>query len=279
MPELPEVETIRRQLSSVLVGLKIKSVEAKVKRVFPGDPKKIIGRTVKGLRRYSKVVVIDLDGGLSLVIHLKMTGRLVYQAKSDKHNSKNWDIDYPTDKHTHVIISFTDGSRLFFNDVRKFGWIQIILTGKVEELPYIKKLGPEFFRNLNFKEFSAIIKAATRPIKMVLMDQEKLAGVGNIYANESLWCAKINPKIKAAKLSAEQITVLFKCLEDILRQAIKWQGASDNNYRDAFGSKGEVQEHFNVYNRLDHPCPRCKTPIKKFTLGGRGTYWCPKCQD
>lgn len=279
MPELPEVETIRLQLSSKLIGLKIKSFDARSKKIFSDEPKLVTGKTVRKLRRYSKVLVIDLTDGVSLVIHLKMTGRLVYEKfKNRPVKVKAWDIDYPKDKHTHVIIGFTNGDKLYFNDVRKFGWIRVVPTDEVEKLPYIAKLGPEFFRNLSEPEFTAVIKAGTRPVKSVLMDQEKLAGIGNIYANESLWCAKINPKIKAKELSKQRIVNLFNCLEKIMRQAIKWRGASDNNYRDAYGEKGQVQEHFNVYNRLGYPCPRCQTPVKKFTLGGRGTYYCPKCQ-
>ena len=287
MPELPEVETIRLQLSRVLPGLKIVNVEVRVNRIFSGNEKLIVGKTVKALRRYSKALVIDLDGRLSLVVHLKMTGRLVCEKLKGKSQKAkvDWDIDYPTDKHTHVIITFTNGDKLYFNDVRKFGWIQIVPTEKVEELPYIKTLGPEFLNNppagragLTIQQFNNVLKNSAKPVKLVLMDQKKLAGVGNIYTNESLWMAKINPRTKANALRDGFIATLFHCLGKILKQAIKWHGASDNNYRDAFGNKGKVQEHFNVYNREGHPCPRCKTPVKKFTLGGRGTYWCPKCQ-
>jgi len=120
--------------------------------------------------------------------------------------------------------------------------------------------------------------ARRRPVKLVLMDQENIAGVGNIYANESLWCAKVHPQTRASYLNRSQAIELFACLEKILKQAIKWQGASENNYRDAFGQKGEVQEHFQAYEREGEPCARCGTLIKKLMLGGRGTYFCPHCQ-
>ena len=280
MPELPEVETIRLQLSSVLVGKAIKGIEVRKAKLWRGDQNKVIGKKIVKLRRYSKLLVIDLTDGLSLAIHLKLTGRLVYEefkVKSEK-LKVNWDINYPTDKHTHVVITFSDNSKLYFHDLRQFGYIQVVGSDAVESLPYVSSLGPEFFRNLDLATFAEIIKKGSRPIKLILMDQQKLAGVGNIYANEGLWCAKIYPKRQANALSDEQIAGLFHCLAKIIKQAIVWKGASDNDYRDAFGGKGEVQEHFNVYNREGRSCSRCQTPIKKITLGGRGTYYCPNCQ-
>lgn len=281
MPELPEVETIKLQLSTVLPGLTIKDVEVRSKKIFPGDPKKIIGKKVVKLRRFSKALVIDLNGGVSLVVHLKMTGQLVFD--SDKRQVKKqdqikWDTDYPTDKHTHVVITFTNGDKLYFNDLRKFGWMQIFDSNKVEEIPYVKKLGPEFLKDLKFEQFALILGKSNKPIKLVLMDQEKMGGLGNIYANDGLWCAKIDPREKANKLKSDEVKKLFNCLEKILKQAIIWKGASDNNYRDAFGQKGDVQNHFLVYNRQNSPCQRCGTAIKKMSLGGRGTYYCPECQ-
>lgn len=283
MPELPEVETVRLQLSSVLVGKMIKSIEVRKSKLWQGDQARAIGKKIIGLRRYSKLLVIDLSGRLSLAIHLKLTGRLVYQElKSQNSMTKRkaeQKISYPTDKHTHVVITFGDSSKLYFHDLRQFGYIQVVGSEDVENLPYIKTLGPEFFRNLDLASFRKIVKKGTQPIKLILMDQHKLAGIGNIYANESLWCAKIHPKTKSSTVSNSQITSLFNCLEKILKQAIVWKGASDNNYRDAFGEKGQVQDHFSAYNREGEPCPRCRTSIAKLTLGGRGTYYCPRCQE
>ncbi|MFZ5845031.1 MAG: bifunctional DNA-formamidopyrimidine glycosylase/DNA-(apurinic or apyrimidinic site) lyase [Patescibacteria group bacterium] len=273
MPELPEVETIRLQLSSVLVGKTIKSIEVRKAKLWRGDRAWVIGKKIVRLRRYSKLLVIDLTDNFSLAIHLKLTGRLVYEKLK-----VSWDVDYPTDKHTHIVIAFSDRSKLYFHDLRQFGYIQVVESNTVESLPYVSSLGPEFFRNLDLGTFTKIIKKGTRPVKLVLMDQQRLAGVGNIYANESLWCAKIYPKRRANALSDEQIAGLFHCLEKIFKQAIVWKGASDNDYRDAFGEKGHVQEHFNVYNCEGKPCGRCQTPIKKITLGGRGTYYCSNCQ-
>lgn len=287
MPELPEVETIRQQLSRVLPGLVIQDIQVKTRNIIIGDPLVLLHRKIIRLRRIGKMLVIDVSGGWSMAIHLKMTGRLVYQkVKSDPSKSfgtrklkvKNLDVDYEKDKHTHVIITFTNRDQLYYNDQRKFGWIRVVKTSEIDKLPYVAKLGPEFLSNLNIEQFAKILQSSSRPVKLVITDQEKLAGSGNIYANEALWCARINPAAKANSLSDTQIITLFNCFEKILRQAIIWQGASRNNYRDAFGQKGRAQEHFEVYEQTGKLCRRCRTEIKKIKLGGRGTYYCPVCQ-
>lgn len=280
MPELPEVETIRLQLSKVLIGKTVKDIGVRKPKMFRGDKKFILGKKIIKIRRYSKLLVFDFNDSYSLAVHLRMTGRLVFEKADGKivKEKINWEINYESDKHTHIIIYFTDKSKLYFNDLRQFGFMQVLLTSKVEDIPYVKTLGPEFFRNLDETKFIELVKKGTRPIKLLLIDQQKVAGIGNIYANESLWCAKINPKIKANQLAKNKVTELFNCLEKVMRQAIVWGGASDNDYRDAFGQKGEVQEHFEVYNREGEPCHRCKTPVTKISLGGRGTYFCPACQ-
>ncbi len=279
MPELPEVETIRIQLSSILPGLVVQAVEVKTPKIFTGDPHVLLHRKIIRLRRIGKMLVIDLSGGLSTAIHLKMTGRLVYhQIKNKKLKKINTDIDYENDKHTHVVITFASGDHLYYNDQRKFGWLRVVKTSEIEKLPYVARLGPEFLGNLKVEQFKKILQSSSRPVKLVITDQEKIAGSGNIYANEALWCARINPAAKANGLSDTQIKTLFTCFEKILRQAIIWQGASRSNYRDAFGQKGRAQEHFEVYERAGKLCRRCGTSIKKIKLGGRGTYYCPVCQ-
>lgn len=276
MPELPEVETIRLELRSRLPGETVKNVSVAAAKSFHGNSKSLIGKKIIGLRRFGKVLVIDFSGNLSLAIHLKLTGRVIYQEKEKK--PSGWDADYPTDSHTRVVIDFTSGDHLYFHDVRLFGWMEIFPSDKVENMPYLAKLGPEIMSGVKERELGEILAKSSRPVKLVLMDQEKVAGIGNIYANEGLWCAKINPKTKASKLSKDEVAKLYDCLEKILKQAIVWHGASENNYRDAFGVKGEVQDHFKAYSREGETCSRCKTPIKRIALGGRGTFFCPKCQ-
>lgn len=288
MPELPEVETIKLQLASVLLNHTIKSIEVRFGRIISGDANLLIGKKIINLRRLGKMLLIDLSGGWSLAVHLKMTGRLVYKkvrpafaeasAGKEVREAEKSDINYDKDKHTHVVVNFTSGDRLFYHDQRKFGWLRVIKTKEINELPYVAGLGPEFLSSLTVKHFNNILKNSRQPIKQVLMDQKKLSGSGNIYANEALWCAKIDPRTKANTLSDGSIASLFHCFETILRQAIKWQGASSRNYRDAFGQKGTVQKHFEVYEREGAKCRRCGTAIKKIKLGGRGTYFCPACQ-
>lgn len=280
MPELPEVETIRLQLETILPKLKIKAVEVKTARIFQGNSKLLVGKSIKGLRRFGKMLIIDLTGGLSIAVHLRMTGRLVFEKFKIKNLNFKLDqeINYAKDKHTHIIITFTNGAKLYYHDVRKFGFVQIVPTRKVGEIGYIKNLGPEFLSNLTIAQFNKIVKFAKVPIKLLLLDQQKLAGAGNIYTNEALWCAKVSPGTPADKISGGQIAKLFSCLETTLMQAIKFRGASRNDYRDAFGQKGEVQDHFQVYDRVGELCRRCQTIIKKITLGDRGTYYCPAYQ-
>lgn len=270
MPELPEVETIKLQLTKLLIGHRIVKIEINAAKSFPRGKEKLIGGKVKGVRRFGKVLVVDLDNGYSFLIHLKLTGQVVY---SDKRlpNSPN--------KFTHVIFSLDRGAKLFFNDSRKFGWIRVEKTDEVENESFVKKLGPEPFKGLTLELFRQILSRSSRPIKIVLMDQEKIAGVGNIYANDALWLAKINPKTPAKSLTSRSAKLLFDAVLRVLKNGIKFEGASDQWYLTAEGKKGKYQEHFLIYGREGEPCERChKATFKKFFLGGRGTYFCPVCQ-
>ncbi len=285
MPELPEVETIRLQLNSILSGLIVKDVQVLQPKSFIGSKEDITGEKITGLRRFAKILVLDFKNGLSLAIHLKMSGQLVYRGKKQP---KNLNISDPLlqllpNRHTRVIIGFSNGDRLFFNDLRIFGWMRIVKTQNLagnylylEDM--IKNLGPEPFRDLTEEMFRKILKSSNKPVKVVLMDQEKISGVGNIYANDSLFLSGIHPKERANKLSGNQAIKLYNNLLKVLRDGIKWGGASRNNFRDAFGEMGKVQEHFYVYSREKEKCIRCGEIIKKIKLGGRGTFFCPVCQ-
>ncbi|KKR33287.1 MAG: Formamidopyrimidine-DNA glycosylase [Candidatus Gottesmanbacteria bacterium GW2011_GWC2_39_8] len=292
MPELPEVETIRMQLEQVLKGLEIESVEIRKPKSFPDDKSLIVRSKVKGLRRFAKVIIIDLDNGLSLAIHLKLTGQLVYRGIRQPKNLNIVDEDLVNlpNNHTRVIINFTDGDSLYFNDLRVFGWMKIVKSFKDTKLQSFKegksvedmigKLGPEPFRDLTEEKFKKIVSKSNRPIKITLMDQEKIAGVGNIYANEALFLAGIDPRRKGKELDDGSIVSLFHCLEKALKLGFKWQGSSENNYRNAFGEKGHFQEHTLVYGENGKDCPnKCGGKIKRISLGGRGTFFCPDCQS
>lgn len=302
MPELPEVETIRLGLQNKIVGLKITDIEVRVAKIFQGDPKEVIGSKIKNLRRRAKILIIDLDNGLTLVIHLKLTGQLVYH-----HDGASATFGHPIPyagttlpaKTTHVIFTFSDGSKLFFNDMRKFGYIKVVKTDEVEKLKVMEEFGPEPFvarqpagssgftprvhpkgqAILTPEKFKEILSRKKTPIKLVLMDQSQIAGVGNIYANEALFLARIHPQKRANELNGEQIKKLYQTLLQVLKEGIKYGGSSENAYINALGEKGRMQEHFRVYRKVGEMCPnKCGGKVMRIALGGRGTFFCPACQ-
>lgn len=281
MPELPEVESIKLQLKKYLVGHKIEKVDVRYRKKFEGDEKKLVGGKVKDVRRFSKVQSIDLNNGYSVVIHIKLTGQLIYRGpnlKNPEELSKKI-IGGLEGKHTHIIFHLDKNAKLYYNDVRKFGWIHIIKTSNVEKHKFIEKLGPEPFKDLTLEYFRKMLAKTSRSIKVVLMDQGKIGGVGNIYANDALWLAKIDPKRASNKLSEDEITSLYKAIHDVLKNGLKYGGASELAFVTPDGSEGEYQKHTLVYGREGEFCNRChKTKISKYFLSGRGTYVCPFCQ-
>jgi formamidopyrimidine-DNA glycosylase len=280
MPELPEVETMRLQLAKYLVGHTIKNIEIRNTK-FEIDPKKIIGGKIIGTRRFGKVSVIDLSNGYSILTHVKLTGQYIYRGpnlESPVELSKKVTGGIPG-PHTLVIFKLDREGVLYYNDVRRFGWIRIEKTEDVEKEKFIVKLGPEPLKDLTLEKFSEILGRTSRPIKIVLMDQEKMGGVGNIYANDALWLAKINPKTPAKLLSDEASKLLFDAIITVLKAGLKYGGASELAFVTPDGREGEYQNHTLVYGHEEEPCERChKSLIKKFFMGGRGTYWCPVCQ-
>lgn len=287
MPELPEVETVKAGLGALLPGRRITRAEHDWPRGFPNaaaDVQRFLqGAVVRDVRRRAKMLIIDLDSDYSLVIHLKMTGQLVFRSEG-----ANFGAGHPTDsligelpdKSTRVIFEFEDGSRLFFNDQRKFGWVRLLPTLEVENLDFFKKVGPEPLS----AEFSAedfierLLRRKNSNIKAALLDQTVVAGVGNIYADESLWAAKIHPETRVRDVSADSLRVLYKELRRILQLAIEKGGSSDRNYVDAEGKRGSYLSFAGVFRREGQPCPRCGTAIIKTRVAGRGTHICPKCQ-
>ncbi|MBI2617731.1 bifunctional DNA-formamidopyrimidine glycosylase/DNA-(apurinic or apyrimidinic site) lyase [Candidatus Gottesmanbacteria bacterium] len=281
MPELPEVETIRLQLQKVLVGEKIAATYILSDRSFQGDAKHLEGTTIKGVRRFGKMIAIDFENGYALVVHLKMTGQLLFQITD---NSKQ-KTDLPN-KHTRVIIQFHSGGKLFFNDQRKFGWMRIVSINKEQGTKnglntldnLLENLGPDPLHELNAEKLYKILQTSKRPVKLVLMDQRKISGVGNIYANDALYLSGIHPRTFGNQLSHKQGKNLYRNLVKVLKSGIKWKGASRQHFRDIYGQKGQVQDHFLVYERTGQVCPQGHKHIQKFQLGGRGTYFCPQCQ-
>lgn len=282
MPELPEVETIRLGLEKYLVGLKIESVDIRFSKIFQGDPQKTIGATFKGVRRFGKVLSLDLSNGFSIVVHVKMTGQLIFRESKVSRVPKVSRVgDLPYDvflyKHTHVIFHFKGESKLFYNDIRKFGWIKIVDSSKLMDERFIKSLGIDALK-MTQGDIAKLLHNKTTKIKILLMDQTKIAGVGNIYANEALFLAGINPTRKAMTLTQEESRRLLVGLGEVLRLGLKYGGSSENTYVNALGEKGSYQEHSLVYGKLGKLCSKCGTKIKRFTLGGRGTFFCEKCQ-
>jgi formamidopyrimidine-DNA glycosylase len=267
MPELPEVETITRQLNQVLKGKVIKEIEVLKEKSFKGDKKKILGKKIKRVRRRAKMIIIEFDKSKdSLAIHLKMTGRLVY--------AENFQ-----DKYTRVVIKFDKGA-LLFSDLRVFGWIKVM--GKRELEKEMSKFGVDVIdKEFTIGYLKKALEGSRRAIKLVLLDQKKMAGIGNIYACEILFCAGVNPKFEAQNLKQIQINELYKCIKRVINKAIKYGGttAGDEMYVNARGEAGKYQKHRLVYDRVGLACLRCKTKIKKIKLGGRGTYFCPRCQE
>jgi len=285
MPELPEVETTARILKTKLVGKKIADVKIFSQKQFPNDPKLIIGSKIVNIKRRAKILVIYLDK-LVLIIHLKLTGQLVYADKTEKGKAV---FGHPIPlsggsslpgRSTRVTLEFSDRSVLYFNDLRKFGWIKIIPKSKFD-IETFDNLGIEpFSKYFTSEALEKIFAKTRRAIKTVLMDQKLIAGIGNIYANEALFVAKINPQRPANSLSRKETDLLARAILQTLKKAVANQGtsAADDAYIKPDGSKGNNQNHLLVYQKTGSNCPNCSGKIKRITLGGRGTFFCPNCQ-
>jgi len=294
MPELPEVETIVRELDRVLPGKKIAAVSVLRAKSFIGDEKELVGMEIDGVGRRAKMIVIKCHppsheamagrGSATvsrlLVIHLKMTGQLIYLSGTHRvvggHPTPDWVNELPS-KSTRVVIELDNGAKLFFNDLRVFGWLKVMANGKWQMA--ISKMPPDVTsKEFTVEYFAKVLGKSGRPIKLVLMDQEKLGGVGNIYANDALYLARISPKRKAKEITEKEGGELYEAVKKVINLGIKYGGASVDKYVDAAGMGGKYQEHFLVYGRNGQKCTRDRDVIKKIKLGGRGTYYCPGCQ-
>jgi formamidopyrimidine-DNA glycosylase len=282
MPELPEVEIIRRGLEKSIVGKKITAVEVLLAKQFQGKKEDVVGEKITGVERRGKILKISLSNGKNLLIHFKLTGQLVWVPKVGNGFTLGHPIPFAGTslpaKTTHVIFEIDDG-KLFFNDLRQFGWIKVVDENYIAK--ETGKLGPEpFDKEFTVDYLKQILSKAGRPIKMILMDQEKIAGIGNIYANDALFEAGILPTRPAKSLKDEEIEKLRKATVKVLEEGIKYGGSSaaDEAYIKPSGERGEYQKHFRVYQRAGQKCPRCGGTVKRINLGGRGTFFCPNCQ-
>lgn len=280
MPELPEVEIIKRFLTQKIVGKKIQDIKVLKPKMFVGDYKKIIGTKVVSVSRRAKVLFIKLSNNKNLMIHLKLTGQLVLVAKAEKEVVLGHPIPFAGTKlpakTTHIIISFNGGA-LFYNDLRQFGWIKVVDEKIVKKEK--EKFGPEpFSKEFSLDYLQNIFSRSQKAIKLVLMDQQKIAGLGNIYANDALFEAGIKPSRSAKSLKEKEIKRLKQAILKVLREGIKYKGSSEQTYIQPTGKPGSYQYHFRVYQREGKKCKKCSQLIKRVKLGGRGTFYCPKCQ-
>lgn len=287
MPELPEVETVRAGLHTLITGKEVADVWFDWPKSFPNDAELVNGfllhSHITNLRRRAKVLIIDLSTGYSLIVHLKMTGQLVYRRETEHfgagHPSDSLVGPLP-DKSTHVVITFTDGGKLYFNDQRKFGWMKLLPTEDIVNTAFFQKVGPEPLDDTFTWQVmrGRLMRRLHSSIKAALLDQTVIAGIGNIYADESLWMARVHPATPVAALSDAKIKRLHQALVEILRLSIAKGGSTDRNYVNAEGKRGSYLSFAQVFRREGQPCPRCGMTIIKTRVAGRGTHLCPHCQ-
>lgn len=271
MPEMPEVETVRRTLTPLAVGKTIKRVDVWYDKIIVGDVKsfqqQLKGKTIEKIDRYGKYLLFRL-GDLTIVSHLRMEGK--YRLTK---------ADASREKHEHLQFVFTDGSALRYDDVRKFGRLQLVETGTERIVTGIKHLGPEAL-SPEFTEdyFAKSLKNKTKKIKNLLLDQTLVAGLGNIYVDEVLWQAKINPVAEPKDLTKQQVQDLYEAINSTIKEAIKLGGTTVHSFLNAEGQAGGYQDRLEVYGRAGEDCLRCGGKLVKIKVNGRGTTYCPNCQ-
>lgn len=271
MPELPEVETVRRGLESLIVGRKIVSVDVRVPKIVKTDltafENEILGQTFRTIGRRGKYLLLMLDKQV-IVSHLRMEGKYLLFPEQ-----------LPDNKHFHVFFDLDDGSTLVYQDVRKFGTMELLLPNQVDAYFKKKKIGPEPTKeSFDLSAFARALWQSKKVIKPYLLDQTLVAGLGNIYVDEVLWAAKIHPERSSSSLTESEITLLHDNIIRILQLGIDKGGTTIRTYHNAFGEDGNMQQFLQVYGKTGEPCPRCATPIEKIKVGGRGTHLCPACQ-
>jgi formamidopyrimidine-DNA glycosylase len=271
MPELPEVETLIRSLSPRLKGFEVRGFKIFRRGVLRNEDlsllHKLKGQKIVYIRRRGKMILIDCEGNLSLIIHLKMTGQLIFYSK-----------DEPLDKHTHFVLFFKGQSQeLRFRDVRKFGFISCRRTSDLDSAAELRQLGPEPLE-VDFPSFCRLFQGRTARLKSLLLNQSFLAGIGNIYSDEILFEAKVHPLAPASCLGEKELKLLWRAIRSVLERAIRYRGSTIRDFTDAEGHKGGFQNRHQVYGRESLPCFVCQASIMRFRLGGRSSFFCPECQ-
>ncbi|UFJ41537.1 DNA-formamidopyrimidine glycosylase [Brevibacillus humidisoli] len=274
MPELPEVETVVRTLRTLVTGKKIERVSVLLPRIIrrPDDVEEfkalLAGQTIHAVERRAKFIKFILDRDL-LLSHLRMEGRYGLYRQ-----------DEPVEKHTHVIFHFTDGTELRYRDVRQFGTMDVFPLGQEETAGPLTKLGPEpLDEGFTLQLFRSMLQGRKTKIKPLLLNQEFLVGLGNIYVDEALFRARLHPERIAGELKPKETARLHECIIGTLSEAIRQGGSSVKSYVNGQGEMGMFQQSLHVYGRKGEPCTVCSTPIVRYVVGGRGTHMCPKCQQ
>lgn len=281
MPELPEVETIARGLQANLAGKQIVGFTVLNEGSFVGAKGEVLGQKIVQIDRRAKVLRISLGSGKYLLFHLKMTGQLIYIDKQKRiaggHADHDWHAELPN-SHTRIIFDFGEGRTLFFNDMRMFGWCKLV--SKEEMDTYLSSYGPEPLPHIDMASLRArALRMPRSMIKKFIMDQKVISGIGNIYADETLFASRVHPKRLVGSITDKEWAVLVKNTERILTQAVAMGGTTDSDYVNADGKKGGMQDYLLVYHHAGEPCPgSCEGTIKRIVVGGRGTHYCPNCQ-
>ena len=274
MPELPEVETIRARLEPALVGRRIERVEIADPRLTRPEPPEVVatelvGERIGALGRRGKYLVVVFESGRHLLIHLRMTGNLQHPAEGG----------LAADPHRRAVVRLDDGSDIAYRDVRRFGTWTLLEPTQLEEYLAARRLGGEpLERGFTTQALAGALAGRRAPVKAALLDQRAAAGIGNIYADEALWRARIHPLRPSGTITPEEMGALRKGIRQALEMGIARQGASLRDYRDPLGARGRMQDDFRVYGREGEACARCGTPIEKIRAAGRGTWYCPSCQ-
>ncbi len=281
MPELPEVETVVRRLNEVLPGNVIQQVSVLRDKSFQGNPKDIVGATIESVSRRAKIISINLNNGLSILVHLKMTGQLIYLSADGKvgggHPTSDWVKALPSN-HTRIFVLLNDNKKIFFNDMRVFGWWKIVDDQLRQE--EFAKYGPDVDTDdFSLAYFQDQLKSRNVSIKQVIMDNKVVSGVGNIYASEALFLTGVHPERSAKKLTVIEEEKLFNFMKEVIADGIASGGTTfDGKYVDIYGFSGSYQNKLRVYGQEGNDCQVCGNKIKKIKLGGRGSYYCEFCQ-
>ncbi len=308
MPELPEVQTVVSELNKKLTGRTIKSVKVNAPKMISIGPgtvsnirkienskvgifeKLLVGHHFTQVKRRAKLLIFDLSGPLSMLVHLKMTGQFIFEDKELRKktagkyrllNKINAPLVQLPGKHTHVIFEFTDGSRLYFNDMRRFGYLKIVRDDELNQVKELNEYGPEpLSSKFTYDTFLTAVKnvSGKRQIKLALMDPKFVAGIGNIYSDEILFLSGVRPQKKVASIKQQELRKIYYNIKKVLKIAIKAKGSSVGDFVRTDGSWGQMGKFHYVYGRRGQKCKKCGSLIKSIKLGGRTASYCPRCQ-